>query len=162
MDSHKLHYSERKDTNIYISKKELLYDEGDQPDEDFNLKYTDIYFGVYTKNYDNYDTIGSTAYSFRVHFRSKEINIYKIESDQKTICSPTKLKDNEYRCLFMIIYEKFEYFNDLIVYAKSQSPSASVDMYANYVENQIYNSFNVKKLTELIPNENSEFSTKKT
>ena len=162
VDSHKLHYSERKDTNIYISKKELLYDEGDQPDEDFNLKYTDIYFGVYTKNYDNYDTIGSTAYSFRVHFRSKEINIYKIESDQKTICSPTKLKDNEYRCLFMIIYEKFEYFNDLIVYAKSQSPSASVDMYANYVENQIYNSFNVKKLTELIPNENSEFSTKKT
>ncbi len=158
-DHHKLHYSERKDTNIFITKKQLLANDDDTgDDDDFNLKYTHLYFGVYTKNY---DTVGSTPYSFRVHFKSKQINIYRIETDQKTICNPTKLKDNEYRCLFMIIYEKFEYFNDLIVYAKSQSPSATVDMYSNFVENKIYNSFNVDELTKAIPTEsNAKISTK--
>ena len=46
----------------------------------------------------------------------------------------------------MIVYEEHEYFNDLIIYAKSQSPSAVVNMYADYVENEIYNSYNVEQL----------------
>ena len=44
----------------------------------------------------------------------------------------------------MIVYEEHEYFNDLIIYAKSQSASAMVYMFADFVENEIYNSYDVK------------------
>ena len=62
----------------------------------------------------------------------------------------------------MIIYQEHEYFNDLIIYAKSQSASAMVYMYADFVENEIYNSYDIKKLKELIPNnEKAQYNTKK-
>ena len=59
----------------------------------------------------------------------------------------------------MVIYQTHEYFNDLIIYAKSQSASARVNMYADYVENDIYNEYDVKRLKELIPNEKSKYKT---
>ena len=62
----------------------------------------------------------------------------------------------------MIIYQEHEYFNDLIIYAKSQSASAMVYMFADFVENEIYNSYDIKKLKELIPNnEKAQYNTKK-
>jgi len=154
LNDHKLEFTGRKDTNIYFSKKELL------DDEDFTLKYTHIYLGVYTKYY---DSRGLTIYSFKVHFFSGELNIYKINDDQKTICKPIFYKENEYRCLFMIIYDKTQYFNDLLAYAKSQAPSATIDMYADFVDNELYNSFNVSELKKLIPEEGkAKYSTKVT
>jgi uncharacterized protein YciI len=42
-----------------------------------------------------------------------------------------------------------EYFNDLIIYAKSQSASARVNMYADYVANEIYNSYDVQELKKI-------------
>ena len=149
-----LHYSLRRDTNIYISKKALFKDS--DPNNLPSLIYQDLSFGVYTKAY---DTIGSAVYSFRIHFTHPELNIYRITSDQKTICNPTKIGNNQYRCLFMVIYQTHEYFNDLIIYAKSQSASARVNMYADYVENDIYNEYDVKRLKELIPNEKSMYKT---
>ena len=62
----------------------------------------------------------------------------------------------------MIIYHPFQLFNDLIAYAKSQSPSSIVNMFANYVDNDIYDSYNIQKLEEKIPTEtNAIYSTKR-
>ena len=149
------HFSERRDTNILLSKKDIFRDHtGDLP----SLIYQDLSFGVYTKTY---DTNGTAVYSFRIHFTRPKLNIHRINSDQKTICNPSEEGNNEYRCLFMIVYEEHEYFNDLIIYAKSQSPSAVVNMYADYVENEIYNSYNVEQLRAKIPKENAFYSTKR-
>ena len=151
--------TERRDTNIIISRQDIIKKIDGVDDQ--SLQGVDITFGIYT-NY--YDSLGSTPYAFRVHLPKKELNIYKITSDQKTICRPQYL-DNEgqYRCLFMITYQEFQLFNDLIIYAKSQNPSAIVNMFGNFIDVNIYNSFDVVKLKEQIPkdNDNSKFNTKR-
>ena len=152
------YFSERRDTNIYITKRQIIeaYNYGEYIDQP--LENLELIFGIYTKYYDSLD---STTYSFRVHLNQSDLNIYKVSSDQKTICEPENLGDNMYRCLFVIIYEDWQFLNDLVVYAKSQSPSAITNMYADYLENEIYDSYNVEKLKEKIPNEDSEHSTKR-
>ena len=154
-------FTERRDTNIRLSRLDILKkNNGDNfTDDGRSLQGLDITFAVYTKYYDSID---STPYAFRVHLPKPELNIYKITSDQKAICKPEKLDDNLYRCLFMIIYQQFELFNDLIVYAKSQSPSARVNMFANFTEVELYNSYNVQELKKIIPTEtNSLYNTKR-
>ena len=113
--------------------------------------------GVYTEDYESQF---GTAYSFRVHF-SKELNIYRINSDQKTLCSPDKISDNEYRCLFMITYSDLDFINDLMVYAKSQSLSATTNMYGKFIDKTMYDSFNYEELKKNIPNEDCTLNTKK-
>ena len=113
--------------------------------------------GVYTEDYESQF---GTAYSFRVHF-SQKLNIYKITSDQKALCKPEPIGNNEYRCLFMIVYTELDFINDLMVYAKSQSLSASTNMYGQFIDTNIYDSFNYDELIKNIPNENSEYNTKK-
>ena len=154
-------FTERRDINIRISRLDILKKmNGDDYTEDGqSLLGMNIVFGIYTKYY---NSIGSTPYAFRVHLPKPELNIYKIISDQKAICKPEKLSDKEYRCLFMIIYHPFQLFNDLIVYAKSQSPSAKVNMFANFVEYETYDSYDIQKLKDKIPTEtNSQYNTKR-
>ena len=153
-------YTGGRDTNIFLSKKDILaaYNGGTIV-ENQNLTNIEIILRIYTKYY---DSINSTVYFFRVHFSELDLNIYKINSDHKAICKPEILQDNKYRCLFMVIYEQFQYFNDLVIYAKSQSSSAIINMYASYLDNEIYNSYDVQKLKDNIPDDdNSIFSTKK-
>ena len=113
--------------------------------------------GVYTEDI---DSLFGTAYSFKVHFVNK-INIYKVSSDQKTLCLPEKINNNEYRCLFMIIYNDLDFVNDLMVYSKSQSSSAEIYMFGKYIDKNIYDNFNIDKLNRNIPNENDKYNTKK-
>ena len=113
--------------------------------------------GVYSETLES--TFGN-SYSFRVHFK-KDINIYKVDSDQKTLCRPEKIKENEYRCLFMVIYAEFDFIYDTMIYAKSQSNTASTYMYGEFIENIIYDNFNENELRKRIPSENSRYNTKK-
>jgi len=160
-ERHDFKFKKRRDTNIRISREDILkkINGDDFVYDGRSLQGSDITFGVYTKNY---DSMGSTVYAFRVHLPKPKLNIYKVTSDQKAICKPEKLNENEYRCLFMIIYYNFQVFNDLIVYAESQSPSAIVNMYANYIDNNIYNSYNVDQLIAKIPTESDAiYNTKR-
>ena len=102
----------------------------------------------------------SSSYAFLVHFPHNELNIYKISSDQKSICIPEKLDNNIYRCLYMVLINSQEISTSLIVYTKSQTPSATINMYANFVTQNIFNSYNTEKLNKLIPNDdNARFNT---
>ena len=68
----------------------------------------------------------------------------------------------KYRCLFIIIYQDTEIFNDLLLYAKSQNPSAILNMYGNYVQSELYDSYDIEKLKLNIPDEgNAKYDTKK-
>ena len=118
-----------------------------------------ITIGVYTEDY---ESIYGTAYSFRVHFVSKEINIYKVSSDQKTLCKPEPIENtNNYRCLYMITFGELDFIYDLMIYARSQSPSALTYMYADFISKSVYDSFNVDELKNKIPKEGSKYDTKK-
>ena len=61
----------------------------------------------------------------------------------------------------MIIYQKYEFFSDLLAYAKSQSPSAILNMYADFVDNELFNSYNTTKLKEVIPKQGAKYDTEK-
>ena len=113
--------------------------------------------GVYS---DILESTYGNSYSFKVHF-IKPLNIYKVDSDQKTLCRPEKIKENEFRCLFMVIYAEFDFIYDTMIYAKSQSNSASTYMYGDFIDNKIYDNFNANELEKKTPSENSKYNTKK-
>ena len=156
-DDYVFRFYERKDTNIILTKQQINK-KMEAQDENSSLENLRMVLGVYANVF---DAINSAVYSFRIHFARPGLNIYKINSDQKTICTPEKLEDNKYRCLFMVIYQEYEYLNDLLAYAKSQSPSSILDMFGDFVDNEFFNVYDVKKLQGLIPGENAEYSTKK-
>ena len=147
-------FSSRSDSIFELSKKQIQ----ERLIADSTIANTILTIGVYTEDYES--SFG-TPYSFRVHF-SKNLNIYKVSSDQKTLCKPEKLENkNEYRCLYMITYGELDFIYDLMIYARSQSPSGSTYMYAKFIPKEIYDSFDVKGLEENIPNETNGYNTKK-
>ena len=158
IDRANFNYTERRDTTIFISKRQIIeaYNSGQYIEQ--TIQNMELIFGIYTKYFDSID---STVYSFRAHFIQPELNIYKVVSDQKVICKPDNLGNNQYRCLFVIVYEDCQFLNDLVIYAKSYSAAAITNMYANYIDNEIYDSYNVEELKKNIPNENSDYNTKK-
>ena len=113
--------------------------------------------GVYS---DVLESNNGNSYSFRVHF-TKDLNIYRVDSDQKTLCKPQNIGNNEYRCLFMVIYEEFDFIYDTMIYAKSQSLSASISMYGEFIDNTLYDSFNENELSKSIPKEGAKYNTKR-
>ena len=121
-----------------------------------NIKNIPLTIGVYTEDY---ETLLGSSYSFRVHF-SKDINIHKVSSEQKTLCKPIKINNNEYRCLYMIVFD-YDCIYDLMIYARSQSPSGLTYIYGQNITNEIYNSFNLNVLKNIIPDESSRYNTKK-
>lgn len=152
-DKDKAHFifdKSRSDTIFQITKKELL--------DKVKLESIDkvnLVIGVCTQYK---DSVFGTAYSFKVHF-SKELNIHKVSSDQKALCKPDK-DDNEYRCLYMIKYNSINVARNMMIYARSQSKSATTYMYGNFLEKEIYDTFNINELNNQIPKENALYNTK--
>ena len=152
----------RNDTIFEISKneiKEILNNDKYRDKKVENINGFSFIIGVYTEDY---ESIYGTAYSLRVHF-IKDINIYKVSSDQKTLCKPEKIDNsNNYRCLFMVIYADLDFIYDLMIYSRSQSPSALTYMYGNFIDSKIYDTFNVDELKKNIPLEGAtNYDTKK-
>ena len=141
----------RNDTIIDITKelKEKL-----QKDD---ISNTHITIGVYTEDY---ESIYGTAYSFRIHF-SHKLNIYEVNSDQKTLCKPELTKNNEFRCLYMITFGDLDFIYDLMIYSRSQSQSAVTNMYGEFIEQDIYDIFNEQKLEEKIPTDSATYNTQR-
>ena len=154
-DKHFLKHESRSDTVFVIKNEEILK----------NLEagnyITNAYLtiGIYS---DVLESPYGTSYSFRIHF-TKDINIYKVDSDQKTLCKPEKMENsNDYRCLFMVTYGEIDFIYDLMIYAKSQSSSASTYMYGDFIINTIYDNFEMDTLREKIPTEGkSRYDTKR-
>ena len=124
-----------------------------------SIDKVNLIIGVYTEYK---DTINGTAYSFKVHF-SKNLTIHKVSSDQKTLCKPVKPdKDkNIYRCLYMIKYDSINITRNLMIYARSQNKSAITYMYGEFLEKEIYDTFNSGELQSKMPKENANYSTKR-
>ena len=127
---------------INISKQSLL---NLQSFEDINIV---VY--VYAKKVDLIDI----PYSFKIHLnKENELEINKVYNNQKTLCIPKKIPDNnKYRCLFMINPSTLYKINYLLLYAKSQYENSEINIYGQYFsQNDDINSF---------PNEKSPYSNK--
>ena len=145
---------ERGDSLYKISRDDIL-EKGKIP----SIDKATLTIGVYTEKI---DSLIGTVYSFKVHFyQNKKLNIHKVNSDQKTLCLPEKLKEKEYRCLYMITFGKFDFVNDVMIFARSQSKSSKTYMYGQFIKKEIYDTFNTNELEKNIPNEESKYNTKK-
>ena len=146
----------RGDTIFELPKSKIL--KALNKEENYNIAQTPLTLGVYTEDI---DSILYTTFAFRVHFQHR-LDIIKVNSDQKSLCEPVQIEGDEehYRCLFMVIYNEMDYINDLLIYSRSKNPAANVNMYANFTNNTIYESYDQECLQKLIPDENSLYNTK--
>ena len=139
------------DTMFELDKSKI------KPNEQGGIDNIPLTVGVYTESS---DSIGGTKFAFRFHY-SKGLNIIKIDQDQKALCKPVKDKNYNYYCLFMVIFAENDFFNNVLIYSKSQTLTTNTYMFADHIPNSIYDQNDVSQLEAKIPTENSQYNTKK-
>ena len=128
-----------------------------------SIQDINLVIGIWTDKVDSLDT---ELYSLRVHQpeSSKEnIDIIEVNSQQKMLCKPTKISDDQYRCLFISVYDNndVDLTTSLITYASSVNPSSSIFMYASYIKRNIYDEYIINELKNSIPEyETAQYNTK--
>ena len=141
------------DTIYQITREELKSKLGIED----SIDKKNLILGVYSEDF---DSLYGTVYSFKVHFYRKTLNIHKVNSDHKTLCKPEKI-NNEYRCLYMIKFGELDFINDVMIYANSQSKTATTYMRAKFIKKEFYDKFDTISLSSEIPDsKNAEFDTK--
>ncbi len=122
-----------------------------------------LVIGVWTDKLDSLDT---EVYSLRVHQPNDdlELDIIEANTDQKTLCTPTFITDNQYRCLFMVTYDDVDVDLEMpiLIYGSSMNYSAITNTYASFVERDLYDTFDIENLRKSIPTaETAKYGTSK-
>ena len=117
--------------------------------------------GIWT---DKLDSVDTEVYSLKVHQpnEDEEIDIMEVNTDQKLLCSPRFINDDQYRCLFMITFDDEDVFLEmpLLVYGQSLNHSAITHTYASFIERDYYDKFDVNALRSNIPtSETAKYNT---
>ena len=89
-----------------------------------SIQDLNLVIGVWT---DKTDSVNSELFSLRVYQPNPDdIDIIEVNTDQKILCHPRFLNDNQYRCLFMVTYDDEDVNQELplIVHATSLNQSA--------------------------------------
>ena len=123
------------------------------------LKNAILTIGIWTNST---DSIYTTLFAFIVRLgNGKEIDIYKVNSNQKALCKTKKLADGKNRCLYVIDYDFISDFNNLFIYTSIKTKSAFFRLYGNYINALDYEMSNEVELEKAIPKEGqSQFSSK--
>ena len=100
------------------------------------------------------------SYSLKVSFRKQAINVFEINSEHKLLCKTEKVNETNFRCLFIINFDNNTEikYNNLIIYSISQQNTIKSNIYADYINKDIYDNWNVEKLISNIPNKSSVFN----
>ena len=114
------------------------------------------------------DSLYTTVYTIKVNlpFHENEVyeklNIYEVKSDQKTLCKPQKLKDqNLYRCLFIVFYYGIDAINHLLIHPEIQEYTP-YKMHAQFIYQVGYEYYDYTFLRNKIPNKESKYTTEET
>ena len=134
--AHFTFWSRGRDSVMSFSKEELLeyINEGRNEDEKVtSIENNALFIGIWTNMT---DSIFTTPYSLAVRLENgTENDIYRVNSDQKTLCRARKMKNSEnYRCLYVIKNDYLHYFQSLVLYANSEDQSAVLNMYAKKLD----------------------------
>ena len=101
-------------------------------------------------------------YSLKVSLRKPNMNIFEINSEHKILCKSEKVNEtNYYRCLFIISIPNYDSKN-LIIYSFSYKKNNRFNIYADYINKENYNQWNINFLSDNIPNINSSFTNNNT
>ena len=118
-----------------------------------SVQDVNLVIGIWT---DKSDSIDSELYSLRVHQPQLPVedplDITLINTDQKIMCIPKAVAE-KFRCLFVITYddEDVNMFTPLLAYGASINNGALNHMYANYIDRDLYDQYDVSQLTNRIP-----------
>ena len=161
--------SEGDDTVYSISKAQFLErckTRGIDIPHNNSLLGLEMTIGLSTKKT---DSLYTTVYSIKVDLpfhegdedKYQKLNIHEVLSDQKTLCKPYKLaNENLYRCLFVIFYFGIDDINHLLIYPEIQDYTPH-KMYADFIYQQRYEFYDYTYLRNQIPNKDSLYSTEK-
>ena len=108
------------------------------------------------------DSIFSTVFALKIHLsKNDSINIHDVNSDQQTLCNLTEFngKNKNFRCLFVVRYDLNNTLDNLYIYPLFEDLSSEYSIYADFIDEMIYDSNDIEQLKNLIPNKNSEFTT---
>ena len=102
----------------------------------------------------------------------KSVNILEINSEHQILCKTEKVdkdddEDNKYRCLFVVINkdnitnsEENEKNLLLFPFINENIDDLNLNIYADYINKTIYDNFDNESLSQLIPNNNSQYKNK--
>ena len=102
----------------------------------------------------------------------KSINILEINSEHQILCKTEKVdkdddEDNKYRCLFVVVNkdnitnsEENEKNLLLFPFINENIDDLNLNIYADYINKTIYDNFDNETLSQLIPNNNSQYKNK--
>lgn len=156
-----------KDYILNLTKKEILEKaeiKKIQIPYENSIQDINLVIGIWT---DKTDSIDSEIYSLKVHQPDEDVNnnldIYEVNTDQKILCNPTRITENQYRCLFVVTYdnEDVNMNTPLLAYGGSLNHGALTYMYANFIVKKIYDEYLRNDLISNIPTyETSTLNTK--
>ena len=120
-----------------------------------------LVIGIWTNKL---DSVSTEVYSLRVHQTNEDedLDILEVNTDQKIICSPQNIGNEQYRCLFMVTFDDEDVWLEmpLLVYAQSLNHSAITNTYASFIEREYYDEFDKDTLRSRIPtSETAKYST---
>ena len=133
-----------------FSKNEILRCLTESPKVN-SLKDIVLTLGVWTELI---DSIYTTPFSFAVRLENKdEDNVYRVNSDQKVLCRPNKIKEeeNKFRCVFGMNYYYISKYAMLYIYANLQDKTASFNIYSKYTTAADFEMSTKEQLKNLIP-----------
>ena len=108
--------------------------------------------GVWTNLADSRDT---TPFAFVIRLDTGINDIYRVNSDQKALCTTKKISENKYRCIYAIEYDYISAINFLFIYPKAKSKTPLMDVYGSIIDQIDYEIDPNNKLIDLIPNQNN-------
>lgn len=127
-----------KDTIHIIKKSDLLKNSSVK-----SLKNLNLTLGIGTNTT---DSVYTTLFAFVVRLGNGNNDIYRVNSDQKALCKARYVKDNVYRCLYVVEYDYISDFSNLFIYTSVQSKSAFFNLYADYIDHIDYEMNNINKI----------------
>ena len=143
-------------SNIFILNKKDILEKIDLDKKDsFENITIKIIIGYSSLEYEKELTFN---YSLKVSLRKSEINIFEIKSSHKILCKTENINNDYYRCLFMITYNYSENNHNLIVYSISQNNTNKLNIFADYINKDEYDKWNIEYLINNIPNINSTYN----
>ena len=102
-------------------------------------------------------------FSLKVSLQKDKLNIFEVNSEHNILCKTEKINDNNYRCLFMFVNNNELSSNEnLIVYSNLQSISNTLNIFADEINKEDYDNWNIENLNNSIPNNNSHFTNNNT
>ena len=146
---------------IQISKEDILECAKKKGiDNDGYLMGIKLTIGVWSEKDD--DNLSYSTYVLKLYLAPNDLNIYEIKTGTKAICSPSKISDSEYRCLFVVFYDNGQYLFPLMLYPLLSDNTVNYNLYGNFINKEEIETNNIDYLKNNIPNkENSEFNIEK-